>query len=98
MKKSVSFLVAIMVAATPAMAQVRPEECRPVFPLNDPVQASLPQDVVAERAIPTAATRRSFFGLPFLPFLLAGGGLAALIGGGGGNGNEEPPLPPVSPA
>lgn len=95
MKKSVSFLAAIVVAATPAMAQVRPEECRPVFPLNDPVQASLPQDVVAERAIPTAAARRSFFGLPLLPLLLAGGGLAAIIGSGGGDNDDDTPVSPA---
>lgn len=95
MKKSVAVLVGLAVISTPAMAQVRPEECRPVFPLNDPVQAALPQDVVASRAVPTAA-RRSFFGLPFLPLLLAGGGLAALIGGGGGgNGPDEIPVSPA---
>lgn len=96
MKKSVALLVGLAVLGTPAMAQVRPEECRPVFPISDPVQASLPQDVIAERAIPAAVVRRGFFGLPFLPLLLAGGGLVALIGGGGGGGDEDPI--PVSPA
>ena len=97
MKKSVALLVCLTMVSTPAFAQVRPEDCRPVFPLNDPVQAALPQDVIAERVLPAAAQRRSFFGLPFLPLLLAAGGGCVVFCGGNGNNNEGPP-PPVSPA
>jgi hypothetical protein len=59
--------------------------------------AALP-DIVAEPAVPTAAVRRGFFGLPFLFPLLGIPGLIALIGGGGGNNNPPPVPPPVSPA
>lgn len=94
MRKSVAFLLCIAVAGTPAFGQVRPEDCRPVFPFTDPVQAAAPQDVIAERVAPEVARRRGFFGLPFLlPLLLAGGGCLIACGGGGGGGP-----PPVSPA
>lgn len=94
MRKSVAFLVSAVVLSTPALAQVRPQDCRPVFPVVDPQSAALPQDVMAERAIPAAVAKRGFFGLPLLPFLLAGGGCAVLCGGGGGGGS---PTPTVSP-
>ncbi|MEO5774015.1 MAG: hypothetical protein ABIQ32_07855 [Sphingomicrobium sp.] len=56
-------------------------------------QPAIPQDVVADRAIPqTVAPRRGFFGLPFLPFLLAGlGGLGAIATGGGGGDHAVSP-------
>jgi hypothetical protein len=98
MKKSVALLVCLTMVSTPAWAQVRPEDCRPVFPLNDPVQAALPQDVIAERVLPAVARSRSFFGLPFLPLLLAGGGCIVFCGGGGNGNNNEAPPPPASPA
>ena len=93
MKKFVTLLVGLAVVGTPAMAQVRPDDCRPVFPINDPVQASLPQDVIAERAIPAAVTRRSFFGLPFLFLLAGGGGLCVVLCNNSSGGGD-----PVSPA
>ena len=90
MKKSVAILVSAVVMATPAMAQVRPQDCRPVFPIVDQT-AALPQDVIADRVIPAAAAKRSFFGLPFLPLLLAAGGAGLLAGGGGGGGGDVSP-------
>ena len=94
MKKSVTALVVAAALSTPALAQVRPQDCRPVFPLMDAVQAALPQDVIAARAIPAAAARRGFFGLPLLPLLLAaGGGLVALDDDDGGGSDDA-----VSPA
>jgi hypothetical protein len=95
MRKLVAGLVGVSLISTPAVSQVRPQDCLPVLPVVDQV-AAVPQDVIAQPAAPvaTAATRR-FFGLPFLLPLLAGlGGLAAL-GGGGGGGGDDPDV--VSP-
>lgn len=93
MKKWTSALIAAAVLGSPAVAQVRPQDCRPVLPVVDQVAQVVPQDVVAEPAAPAVARRRSFFGLPLLPILLAGGGCALVCGGGGGGGDT-----PVSPA
>lgn len=95
MKKSVTMVVAMAMFATPAFAQIRPEDCRPVLPVVDRAAAAVPQDVVTEPAAPQIAAKRRFLGLPFLlPALLAAGGCAAFCGGGGGNDST----PPVSPA
>jgi len=89
MNKSLCALLVVALVATPALAQVRPVDCKPVFPLLDEVAtAPVLQDVTVAQAGPTAAAKKGFFGLPFLPFLLAAGGAgaaAALSGGGGGN-------------
>lgn len=93
MKKAVAMLVGIAVLATPAIAQVRPENCQPVFPVVDKVASVLPQDVVAEPAPPAAVAKRRFLGLPLLLPALAGlGGVAALIG------DDDGPNENVSPA
>ena len=97
MRKLSVAMMSLAVLGTPALAQVRPQDCRPVFPLTDPVQAALPQDVFAERAIPAAVSRRGFFGLPFLP-LIAGGGVCAIFcgsGDGDGDGDGETPVSPA---
>ncbi len=93
MRKSVGFLIGATVLATPALAQVRPQDCRPVFPVVDQA-AALPQDVIAERAIPAVAAKRGFLGLPLLPLLLAGGGCLIACGGGGGGGGGSTPVSP----
>lgn len=92
MLKLVAVFTSVAVVSTSALGQVRPEDCRPVFPVVDQV-AQVPQDIVADRAIPAAAKRRGFFGLPLLPLLLAGaGGFAAIAGvGGGDDGNTVSP-------
>jgi hypothetical protein len=73
--------------ASPAIAQVRPADCRPIFPVVDQVAQVQPvQDVLAERVGPVAkAAKRRFIGLPFwlAGLALAGGGVAAIDGGGG---------------
>lgn len=102
MRKSVGFIIGVALLATPAIAQmatpaieqIRPDACVPVFPLMDKVAAvSVPQDVTLAQAAPTAAAKKAFFGLPFLPFLLAGagaGGIAALSSGGGDSSTVSP--------
>ena len=93
MTRFVALIAGISLLTTPVAAQVRPENCVPVFPLVDQAVVAAPAaDVIAEPIAPVAtAARRSFFGLPFLLPLLAavGGGLAALTSGDNG---------PVSPA
>lgn len=88
MTKSLCALLVVALVATPALSQVRPVNCTPVFPVLDEVAtSSLLPDVTTAQAAPTAAAKKGFFGLPFLPFLLAAGGAgaaAALTGGGGG--------------
>lgn len=93
MSKFASILAGLAVLGTPALAQVRPQDCRPVFPVVDQAAAAAPQDVIAERAIPAAVAKRGFFGLPLLPLLLAGGGCAIVCGGGGGGGGSTPASP-----
>ena len=95
MRKSFIVSAALALLSAQAAAQVRPEDCRPVFPVADvsPV-AAVPNDVVAQQAVPEVAAKRRFLGLPFLLPLLGGGGLIALFGGNGGHNNP----PPVSPA
>ncbi len=94
MKKALIIMTGVSMLASPAFSQVRPQDCRPMLPVTDELPPVA--DVIAEPAIPVAAVKRGFFGLPFLFPLLAGGGLIALVGGGGGNGNPDPD--PVSPA
>jgi hypothetical protein len=92
MKKAVTTVLAIAMLATPAVAtQVRPADCRPIFPVVDQIAQVEPvQDVLAERSGPIAkAAKRRFIGLPFwLAGLALAGGGAALVDGGGGNGRS----------
>jgi hypothetical protein len=76
MRRSV-FVSASLLLASQAVAQVRPEDCAPVFPVIDQVAAVAPTDVVAEQAVPEAVAKRRFFGLPFLLPLIGGGIIAA---------------------
>jgi hypothetical protein len=96
MKKSLWALALVLSSVSPAVAQVRPGACAPVFPLQDQVAvAQLPQDVTVPQAGPTAAApRRGFFGFPFLPLLLAAGGAGALAAATSGDGGGDT----VSPA
>lgn len=93
MRKIMAALVGISLISSPAMGQVRPNDCVPMLPVLDDVAAVVQPDVVANPVAPAAVAKRSFFGLPFLlPLLALAGGAAALVGGGGANNN------PVSPA
>lgn len=90
MNKSLCAMLVVALVATPALAQVRPVDCTPVFPVLDEVaSAPLLPDATVAQAAPTAAARRGFFGLPFLPFLLAAGGIGAAALGGGDGGNDS---------
>lgn len=89
MKRALIVMIGASMLATPAFAQVRPQDCRPMLPLMDDLPPVA--DVIAEPAVPVAAVQRGFFGLPFLIPLLAAGGFVAIATNGGGSG-------PVSPA
>lgn len=89
MLKLVAVFTSLAVVSTPALTQVAPENCRPVFPLTEEL-AQVQGDVVADRALPTTETRRRFIGLPLLPLLLAGAGGLVAIGAGGDDDNIEP--------
>lgn len=92
MKKLLAGFIGVSLVSTPAMGQVRPQDCRPVLPVMDQVAAA---DVIAEPAAPVALARRGFFGLPFLlPLLAALGGIAAIGGGDGGEGGGGNPVSP----
>lgn len=93
MKKSLCVLAGIAVLATPALAQVRPANCAPVFPLMDKVAAVVPQDVTVAQAAPAAVAKKGFFGLPLLLPLLAAGGACVVACGGGGGGDNNPASP-----
>ena len=95
MKKSTSALVALAVLSTPAVAQVRPQDCRPVLPVVDQLAQAVPQDVVTEQVGPQIVPKRRFLGLPLLPVLLAGGGCAIACGGGGGGSSGSTPVSPA---
>lgn len=88
MLKLVAVFTGLAVISTPALTQVAPENCRPVFPLTEEL-AQVQGDVIADRALPTTETRRGFVGLPLLPFLLAGAGGLVAIGVGGDDGNLQ---------
>lgn len=91
MKTPILALAGFAVVSTSALGQVRPEDCRPVFPVVDQVaEAVIPQDVMTPRAGPvTTAAKRRFAGVPFLPLLLGAGGLAVLVGSSGGDGGDH---------
>jgi hypothetical protein len=95
MKKGLTLLTGMALAASPAFGQVRPADCRPVLPVLDKAVAAVPQDVVAEPAGPAVAAKKRFLGLPFLLPLLAGGGGCLIFCGGGGNNDQGEPVSPA---
>ena len=95
MRKSVGVVVGMALLASPAFAQVRPQDCRPVLPVVDQAALAVPQDVIAQPAAPAVATGKRFLGLPLLiPALAALGGVAIAASDNGGGGDNTP----VSPA
>lgn len=92
MRKAITALALASLICTPAMGQVRPQDCRPMLPVVDDVAAVVQPDVVASPAGPAAAARRGFFGLPFLLPLLALAGGAAVIST---SGDENDPVSPA---
>jgi hypothetical protein len=72
-------LASLGLIAVGATAQVRPVDCRPVFPVVDQVAAVLPQDVVTAQAAPAVAAHRGFVGIPWLIPGLFGAGLVAIV-------------------
>jgi hypothetical protein len=79
MNRLVFVSAALLALGTQAAAQVRPQDCRPVFPVPDDVVAMIPPDVVAVQAPPVAVASRRFVGLPILIPLLFGAGLIAIV-------------------
>ena len=78
MRKPLVLAIAIAVLGTPAIAQVRPENCQPVLPVVDRVASVLPQDVITQPASPTTLAKKRFLGLPLLLPALAG--LGGVVG------------------
>lgn len=79
MKRFVFGAAALLALAGQATAQVRPADCRPVFPIADDVVSMVPPDVVAVQATPVAVASRRFVGLPILIPLIFGAGLIAIV-------------------
>jgi hypothetical protein len=91
MKKSILVSASLVLFSAQAVAQVRPQDCRPVFPVVDHVEAAVVPDVVTEQAPPTVIERRRFVGLPFLIPLVIGGGFIAIITHHGGHHHTVSP-------
>ena len=97
MRKSVTLLVGTVLLASPAFAQVRPQDCRPVLPVVDRAAAVVPQDVIAEPAMAAVPAKKRFLGFPLLLPLLAGAGGIAIAASSDDDGNNNSGEP-VSPA
>ena len=96
MRKSVSVVIGMALLATPAFAQVRPQDCRPVLPVVDQAALVVPQDVIAQPAAPVVAASRRFLGLPLLiPALAALGGVAIAASDNDGDGGDDTPVSPA---
>lgn len=79
MKRFVFISAALLALGSQAAAQVRPADCRPVFPVADDVVSMVPPDVVTVQAAPVMVASRRFVGLPILIPLIFGAGLIAII-------------------
>ena len=93
--RTLSFIAgSLALVSVQATAQVRPGDCRPVFPVADETAQIVPQDVITEQAPPPVLAQRRFSGLPFLiPGLFAAGLLIVLLSHGHDHHHET-----VSPA
>ncbi|MGZ2410830.1 hypothetical protein ACUXST_000227 [Sphingomonas sp. F9_3S_D5_B_2] len=81
MRKLVFVSASLALLSFEAVAQVRPQDCRPVFPVIDQVAAVVQPDVVAIQEGPAPVARRRFFGVAYLIPLIAVGGIVVLTGG-----------------
>ena len=77
MKKLPFVTASVALIAAQASAQVRPADCRPVFPVVDQV-AAIP-DVVTPQAAPPMVPARRFVGIPWWIPGLFGAGLVTII-------------------
>jgi hypothetical protein len=77
MKKLPFVTASVALIAAQASAQVRPADCRPVFPVVDQV-AAIP-DVVTPQALPPVAAAHRFVGFPWWIPGLFGAGLVTII-------------------
>ena len=93
--RTVPFIAAsLALISVQATAQVRPGDCRPVFPVVDETAQIVPPDVITEQAAPPVVAQRRFAGLPFLiPGLFAAGLLILILSHGHDHHHET-----VSPA
>jgi hypothetical protein len=76
MRKLPFVIASLALIAVQAAAQVRPGDCRPVFPIVD--QVALP-DVVAPQAAPPVAAAHRFVGIPWWIPATFGAGLVTII-------------------
>ncbi len=79
MKKFATLSAVLALMSTQAAADVRPADCRPVFPVVDEVTAVVPTDVITAPAEPVPVAERSFVGLPFLFGLIGIVGFIVII-------------------
>lgn len=77
MKKLPFVSASLALIAAQASGQVRPADCRPVFPVVDQV-AAVP-DVVTPQAAPPVLAARRFVGIPWWIPGLFGAGLVTII-------------------
>lgn len=79
MRKLAFVSASLALVSAQAAAEVRPQDCRPVFPVVDQVAAVAPTDVIAEPAQPQVVPGRRFVGFPWLIPLIGLTGLIIIV-------------------